>query len=199
MNTDKTFRRQKLLPWWMIGFIWIFMFMGASGLAVSAWELILSPTGLGFDKELYGMQTYEGFSPLALFIKTLIIFKGVTAFGMWTEKNWAINFGIADAAIGIVVCVVMMFLQPLFEIVNGTFMFNFRFEILFLIPYLIKCLKIRKRWENREGTYSITTNIPSSDQEKQVIEKPEIKDGNIEKIEQGDNIDKEDPRRFMPT
>lgn len=196
MNPTKTLKRRKLLPWWMIAFIWIFMFMGASGLAVSVWELILSPTGLGFDKELYGMQTYEGFSLLAIFIKALIIFKGVTAFGMWTEKNWAINFGIADATIGIVICVVMMFLQPLFEIVNGTFMFNFRFEILFLIPYLIKCLKIRKRWENRVEISSIPTNINSSNQEKQVIEEPEIKNDNIEPE---NNIDKEDPRRFMPT
>jgi hypothetical protein len=153
-NTENkiTGRRRKLLPWWMKVFIWIFMFTGASGIVVVLLEAIGSPIHFWFVSEssIYGMQTFERFSLLGIFISTLIIFKGYTAFAMWTEKKPAIKLGLIDAVVGIIVCIIMMIVKPVFALVDGIWQMNLRFEILFLVPYLIKCWRIRKAWGQLE-------------------------------------------------
>ena len=59
--------------------------------------------------------------------------------------------GLIDAAIGIIVCIVMMIIKPMFSLVDGIWQMNIRFEVLFLLPYLIKCWKIKKSWEQFPG------------------------------------------------
>lgn len=201
-------RRRELLPWWMKVFIWICMFLGASSIAsrlfgilgISLW---LNSNG---EKSIYGMETFENYSLLALLISTLLIFKGITAFGMWMEKDWAIKFGMIDAGVGIVICVIMMFIEPLIENNGGKFNLNFRFELLLLIPYLIKCFKIRKPWNEIAESNSLktpsvtnkykieTTNIKKIEPEKSTEESIAFE----EKINVEEKIDREDPTRFMP-
>lgn len=158
------------------------------------------------EKTIYGMETYESYSFLAILITSILFFKGITAFGMWTEKDWAIKFGIIDAGIGIIVCSFMMFIEPLFESYDENYHLNFRFELLLLIPYLIKCLKIRKPWEeftefdyfkmmSRMNEFQTqTVAVEETETEEPVAEKIDIKEDTA--IEE--KIDKEDPRRFMP-
>ncbi len=150
------------------------------------------------------METNENYSLLALFITALILFKGITAFGMWTEKDWAIKFGIIDAAIGVVTCVIMMFIEPLFENTEGSWNINFRFELLFLLPYFFKCLKIRQQWDS---VTKLTLPEMSTTESSKVNNEPINVVSNIENenhtvIEEKNNteqmIDKEDHSRFMP-
>lgn len=196
-------RRRKLLPWWMKFFIWIFMFLSSYGLFMMFWEIIGSPIDLYFTGEvsIYGMETYDKYSLLGIFIITLILFKGLTAFMMWTEKDLAIKFGLIDASVGIIICITMMIVYPIFNLVNGFWNINLRFEILFLIPYLIKCWKLIKPWDElKEPIYQNITPVSEAKTQITIETETELKSElEIEKpSDNNDGLDKEDPRRFMP-
>lgn len=176
-------------------FIWLFMLLAASGIIMRISEI----TGVSFwfgsgERSIYGMETFESYTLLSLLISSLLIFKGITGFGMWMEKDWAIKFGIIDAGIGIVICVIMTIIEPVFQNIDGKFNINLRFELLFLIPYLIKCFKMQKDWEKFDisGLETTTLIVPEEKIETVVVEKIES-----EKIVE-EKIDKEDHSRFMP-
>ena len=38
--------------------------------------------------------------------------KAITSYGLWMEKDWAVKFGIIDAVLGIIVCIVVMAVLP---------------------------------------------------------------------------------------
>ncbi|MFN3785166.1 MAG: hypothetical protein ACK4R6_14720, partial [Spirosomataceae bacterium] len=72
-------------------FIWLFMLLAASGIIMRISEI----TGVSFwfgsgERSIYGMETFESYTLLSLLISSLLIFKGITGFGMWMEKDWAI-------------------------------------------------------------------------------------------------------------
>jgi hypothetical protein len=132
-------KRRKLLPLWIKIFTWIFIAFGALGVL----GLIAGLFSAKFEASLYGMETNEPLSAIGLFICSLFIFKGIVAIGLWTEQEWAVDLGIADAVIGIGVCLMMMILP----LVNPDFHFAFRLELVLLIPFLIKLLNIRGGWK----------------------------------------------------
>lgn len=193
--------RRALLPWWMTAFIWIFILLTASSILFRVFKLfgIVFWFGSG-ESSIYGMSTYDSFSLLGIFIGALLIFKGVTAFAMWTEKDWAIKFGILDACIGIAICIIMTFIQPIFENIEGKNNINFRFELLLLIPYLIKCIQLQKIWTQEPDisidNSSILVSTPqvtvTVQQETETIVEEKENSSTVEEF------DKEDPRRFMP-
>jgi hypothetical protein len=142
--------RRQLLPWWIKTFCWIFMVFGA---------LAIAGIGLGlfkitFDLSLYGLSTTDPLSLIGLSLIAIFIFKGIASFGLWTEKDWAVDVAIADAVIGIVVCVFMMLIYPVIDDLPG-FKFNFRLELVLLILYLLKLQTIRSPWKASEHTVRI--------------------------------------------
>lgn len=135
-------RRRSLLSGWIKFFTWIFLFFG-----------VMAPIGLilgifmDFPLSLYGLDTSQVYSLTGLGVVALFLIKGLTAYGLWWEKDWAVTLAIGDAVIGIVICVLMMLNNPIVEVEDGFFNFTgLRLELLFLIPYLIKMLRIRKVW-----------------------------------------------------
>jgi hypothetical protein len=136
-----TNRRRALLPWWIKSFIWVFLIFGA----IAPFALIFGIMGSNFQVALYGLQTNHPLSLKGLFLITLFLFKGVVAYGLWTEKNWAIYLGIIDAAIGIATSLFMMLIYPLIGD-TAQFVLNIRLELIALIPYLLKMKKIEKTW-----------------------------------------------------
>ncbi len=134
-------RRRKLLPWWIKTFIWIFLVFGA----IATIGLIIGLLGFNFQLSLYGIDTYEPLSLIGLGLMGIFIFKGVTAFALWTEKDWAIKSGQIDAILGIAICFFMMFINPFIDNEQG-FSMSFRLEFALLIPFLIKLGKIEKEW-----------------------------------------------------
>jgi uncharacterized membrane protein (DUF2068 family) len=69
----------------------------------------------GYEMELsiYGLETNQALSFTGIIIMALFMIKGVTAFGLWFEKAWAVNLAIADGIIGVIVCVITMIFLPL--------------------------------------------------------------------------------------
>lgn len=141
IELNKKSRRRSLLPWWIKTFTWIFLIFGA----MAPIGFMLGILGVKFQLALYGLETFFPTSFLGLLLTAIFLFKGVTAFGLWTEKNWAITFAQVDAVLGIIICVFVMLVYPFIDDYPG-FMFRFRLEILILIPFLSKLSKIKNDW-----------------------------------------------------
>jgi hypothetical protein len=139
----KNIVRRKLLPVWIKIFCWLFMIMGICSIGC----LIAGAFGLSAGLSLYGFETQQPFSIVGFFIIGLILFKGFCAYLLWFEKNNAINICKADAILGVILCVVSMFVLP---IINENSHVSYRLEIALLIPYYIKLNKIEYEWDNLE-------------------------------------------------
>ena len=137
----KNKRRRDLLPWWVKVFIWIFLIFGA----IAPLALIAGIAGFNFEISLYGLEANEPFSIIGISLILIYIFKGVTAYSLLKEKNWAVTLGIMDAIIGIAFCSLAT-IYPLINSGSGA-NFSFRLELLLLIPYLLKMIKIKSEWE----------------------------------------------------
>ena len=98
-----------------------------------------------FEINLYGFETSEPISVIGISMTLIFLFKALTAYSLLREKNWAITLGITDAIIGLALCSFAM-LYPLLNSNSGV-SFTFRLELVLLIPYLLKLLKIKPDWE----------------------------------------------------
>jgi hypothetical protein len=136
---ENIIQRRKLLPIWIKIFIWIFIVFGALGVL----GFIAGLFSVRFEASLYGLETDNPLSAVGLFICFLFVFKGIVSVDLWTEKDWAVDMGIADAILGIAVCVMVMIMS----FANSDSHFAFRLELVLLIPFLIKLWNIRTTWK----------------------------------------------------
>lgn len=192
-------RRRELIPIWIKPFILLFLALGVLAIYGIGKNII----GIDSSSTIYGLESFTIFSILGVLLKGIILFKAITSYGLWMEKDWAITFGIIDAVFGIIVCVVVMVVLPFVDFKDSINELNIRFEIFLLIPYLVTLIKIKKKWEN----FATFQNEPSGTNKivtpKIIIEEKAIvnNNGNNEieyKTENIEIIDKEDPSRFMP-
>ena len=79
--------RKILLPLWIKIFTWLFLVISAFVPIV----LILGVMGYKAQLALYGLETDEAFSLTGIIITAIFIIKGIVAFGLLKEKNWAIG------------------------------------------------------------------------------------------------------------
>ena len=98
-----------------------------------------------FQASIYGLESNTIYSFTAVLIILVYVFKGITAFGLLKQKDWAIKFGIIDAVTGIATCAGVMIYQ-----ISQDIKFNFSLELVLLIPYLLKLQKIKYDWEHAE-------------------------------------------------
>ena len=138
----KAIRRRSLLPWWMRVFTWLFLLGGP----VALLGIVLGLLGMQFQMAIYGLQSTDPLSLTGLFIVAIFLIKGITAFGLWWEKEWAITAGQVDALSGIAVCTVIMILPFIGN--HPGFKMTFKVELLLLVPYLAKLSKIKEKWIN---------------------------------------------------
>jgi hypothetical protein len=134
-------RRRKMLPWWIKIFCWIFMLFGLLSFVC----LILGFTNIKPALAFYGFETNEPFSLNGLLVISVGLLKGVAAFALWFEKDYAIKIGKIDAIIGIALCIISMVVLPF---IQDGFNLIIRLELALLIPFLIKLNKIQKEWES---------------------------------------------------
>jgi len=136
-------RRRQLLPWWIKVFVWIFLVFGA----ILPVGIVAAVLGYNFQIALYGLETNEPLSLIGILLIILFLLKSIVAFGLWTEKKWAVNLGIIDAISGIVICIFIMLIYPFIDNTPG-FSVNVRLELILIIPYLIKLNKINTDWQS---------------------------------------------------
>jgi hypothetical protein len=141
-------KRRTLLPWWIKTFCWIFMIGG--GLVVISF--IMGIFGLAADLSLYGLKTNQPISLTGFILLALFLFKGIAAYGLWYEKDWAILICQIDAITGIGTCLLLSFVSPTISGKEGLYIsynFSFKLELILLIPYLIKIGKIKNAWNQQ--------------------------------------------------
>lgn len=132
-------RRRQLLPWWIKGFSFLFMFTGV----IAVFCLVLGVFGKEVSLSMYGFEAYDSFSVNGLIVISVFILKGVAAWSLWFEKDYAIFLGETDAVLGIALCLVSMFVLPYLQ---PDFRGSIRIELILLFPYLIKLIKIKDQW-----------------------------------------------------
>jgi hypothetical protein len=137
-------RRRDLLPLWIKVFVWIFMVLGT----LAPICFFLGLMGISLNIALYGLETTAPISILGISLIGILSFKGIVAFGLWTEKPWAASGAIIDGMLGILICVFVMVLLPFIS--NGTSI-NLRLELVALIPYVLKMRGISSEWEQRNS------------------------------------------------
>lgn len=134
-------RRRTLLSWWLKVFSYIFLFM--AGIAVALYPLMFM-LGASYSVSLYGLESNDRTSFITLAVLGLFLLKGAAAYGLLFEKGWAIEVGLIDAAVGIIVCL-FVGVHAMFRL--GAFITSFRLELIFLVIYLMKLLKIQAMWK----------------------------------------------------
>lgn len=141
----KYHRRRDLLPIWIKVFIWIFMIFGAIALI----GLVLGLFGMNIQLAFLGLETNNPLSITGIFIILMFLTKGIIAYGLWTEKTWAINIAKIEAIISGVICVLLMFgIQTVYQTSSfNVRSFNIRFELILLVLYYNKLSKIEYDWE----------------------------------------------------
>lgn len=132
-----TVQRRQLLPWWIKTFCLLFMFFGP----VALLGLIAAAFGVQFELALFGFETMDALSRVGLFITSQFILKSIVSYGLWNEKRWGIKVAILDAFISIGICTFSMVWQPLMG-----YSLSLRLELVILVPYLLKLLKIQAQW-----------------------------------------------------
>jgi hypothetical protein len=100
--------------------------------------------GDDYRVSLYGLESSDRSSFITLAIVVLFLLKGAASFGLLFEKDWAIEVGLVDAAVGILVC---LFVGLYIMFGTGSYIASFRLELVLLIIYLIKLLKIQAIWK----------------------------------------------------
>lgn len=136
---DKQINRRALLPLWIKIFCWFFMVFGVAAVCC----LVMGLLGMNADLSFYGLETNQPLSVLGLSLIAIALFKGFCAFSLWFEKDNAIILSKIDAILGIAVCTFTAIIIPIMSPTPGL---SLRLELLFLIPYLIKLIKIGKKW-----------------------------------------------------
>lgn len=144
-------RRRNLLPKWIKVFIWIFMIFGGMSVLVLFLGLFVDKMYMSF----LGLETNYSFSLIGVIISALYLFKGTVAFGLWTEKDWAVNLALVDAYVSIAVCMSTMLILPMFFEDYG-WDYTLRLELVAIIPYLLKMKNIQQDWSMRSQFSTLT-------------------------------------------
>lgn len=136
-------RRRQMVSTWVKVFCWLF---------IAAWAFVL--VGLlmvvfgGYIQiPLYGLRLDTPIDMEGIIVIALYTIKGIVAIALLTERDWAVIAGMADALLGIAVCLAMMVVLPFFN-----FRFHLGWEIIFLLPYYTSMWKIKYLW--REDRYT---------------------------------------------
>ena len=131
--------RKELLPKWIIVFSWIFIILSFTFPIGILFDLL----DFRFHISLYGFKTFKALSSKGVLLCFLLLLKSIVGFGLIKRKDWAIKAALLDGAVGILICAYALFLT-----IKGAEGVQYQIDLLFLIPYFIKMLKIQQRWES---------------------------------------------------
>lgn len=131
-------KRRYLLPWWIKGFCWLFM----ATAFIAILRMILLLFYINTEFEFYGLNAKENTPINGIIVFLVFTMHGFTAYSLWFEKDYGIKIGVIDSLIGIVLCLFSMIIS----FYHGHF--TIRLEMILLILFLVKLLKIRLKWDS---------------------------------------------------
>jgi len=132
---DASHSRQTLIPKWIQGLCWGFMFR--AGALPFFW--LFAPATAQF--RIFGLY-YVGspFAMPALQLQGIYFALGFTAYGLLWARPWGVDAGIVCTVIGLALCALTMFMTG-FHIIRLV-------EPLLLAPFLMTLLRIRREWHD---------------------------------------------------
>lgn len=133
-----SFKKRNLLPWWIKFFCWIFMILGITSVIILGFYLI----GIEPELSLYGLSSDTNSVIINIFIFLSFLLNAAVGYLLWFEKRIAIDIGIVSVIWGIMMCILSTYID-LYVLHSG---FSFRVELILLILFLIKLLKIKSKW-----------------------------------------------------
>lgn len=140
---SSSYRRLYLLPLWIRVFTALFLLLGYATIVL----FILGLTGSTVSLTIYGLGSDEVTSIEGLGITLLLLFKGVAAFGLWTERRWGIDVAIIEGLVSIIACLCVMY--PLSFLVDDQDAFPLlRYTLMVLPIYIIRLILVRTKWLN---------------------------------------------------
>ena len=142
-------RRRNMIPSWIRFFCWLFAILCPLAIVLI---IIFSFTDVVNNISVYGLGASDLFSFSSFLVFIFLGTKGAAATGILLEKGWAIRLAIADGIMGAALSVYNMFFSSwITNTTTASFTmtnFHLRFELVFIIPYLVKMVKIRQQWED---------------------------------------------------
>jgi hypothetical protein len=114
-------------------FIWLFIVF-----AVIVFIILIFSIGSTGNSHisLCGIETTQPASCTGIFLIFIFLYKGISAYALWSEDDMAIIFGIADAIPGIIICSFVMIVPFILPQYRASF--KLRLEPVLLIPYLLQ-------------------------------------------------------------
>lgn len=144
VHDSSAISRSNMIPKWIRFFCWVFVIFSPLGIIVSIVALIWN---LDSSLSLYGFTTYGTNFLYSAISFGVMVLNGTTAFGLLTERDWAVKLAIADAIVGILLCI-LSYVAAAGVVSPGISVgFHLRLEILLLIPFLVRMVRIRHDWE----------------------------------------------------
>lgn len=137
-------KRRDLLPRIVRFFCWFFM-AGAVLSVMILFASLLQGQDLNSNSSIFRITFRQG-SYIAF---GFAILKGVVGWALWTEKKWVVRLALIDAILSILLWIYSVLVSPILS--TGPIAINIRLEIIALIPYLVKLVKMLTGWEKAES------------------------------------------------
>ncbi|WP_346317808.1 hypothetical protein [Chitinophaga sp. YIM B06452] len=142
------FRRQ-LVPLWM-KILTILMLLTAIALAVF---FVISQIRVEWGILRRSVYSWQEVLMLALLVNYVLF--GVTAWAVLREKRWAVNFGLANIGLGVLITGYVV-VDVTRGVIRGSFVFGvpeavLLFVFTLLCIYLYKLFRIRREWGYRQS------------------------------------------------
>lgn len=116
--------------------------------------VVISVLKFKFQLLLLDIFTNDPLSPIGIMLTLFYVYKGVVAYALWTEKDWAIKVAKIDAILSIILCCFATVYNFVVPQDNGSRRLNFAIELIIIIPYLNKMNKIQSAWENFDKSHT---------------------------------------------
>ncbi len=134
IDENPTYRKD-LLPVWIKIFSWLFALSGLMTIPV----VIIGLLGYQVDLAIYGFRATNIISSVGLGIVAIFFLKGLVSLGLLRKTDWGVDLALIDSFVGVIICIGSMLFYPQ--------ILGFRLEVLLLVPYGIKMIRIRNAWK----------------------------------------------------
>lgn len=140
-------RRLDLLPRWVSTYILYSAFLPIIFISIS--QFFGDFSSIKIDN----FELKNFFSVSALIGYSLILFKLISAYGLWTEKNWGVNVALTEALLTLSLNIKNAFFYAMAKRIYSSYV---DFNTFLLILFVVFLFTIRSKWKSLE-TYQLNS------------------------------------------
>ena len=141
---DSSYFEKFQIPKWLKYFSFLFAIIGLLIPII----IILNVIDIRPQLAIYGLGSNSIFNGIGIIILLVFTIKAIVSYGILRKEKWAFKLALFDAILGIVICILKFGLIDILKD-KSNINFEFRLELLILIPYLIYIARNKSNWENQ--------------------------------------------------